>query len=121
MTLEVEKTSGILSSNGLNKLTKFSLYSRFFFSLFDILDLRPNQQFSEKISKIKIFVKSNQFLFNILPHNAIKTYSVNDFTMGCHFYINNPSFSNLVFHSLLIKGILFQCMHLHSNHMSLDG
>ena len=32
---------------------KFSLYSRFSFSLFDILDFRPNQLFSEKNSKIK--------------------------------------------------------------------
>ena len=32
---------------------KFSLYSRFAFSLFDILDFRPNQLFSEKNSKIK--------------------------------------------------------------------
>ena len=58
------------------------LYSRCFFSLFDILDLRPNQLSSEKISKIKIFIESNQFLFDNLRH-VIKTYSVNDFTMGC--------------------------------------
>ena len=41
--------------------------------------------FLKKNSRIKIFMKSNQFLFNILSHNVIKTYSVNDFTMGCPF------------------------------------
>ena len=37
----------------------------------------------------------------------------------CHFFINSPGFSHMVFRSLLTKGILFQHMHLQSNHMSL--
>ena len=39
----------------------------------------------------------------------------------CHFYIKNPTFFHLVFHSLLTKGILFQHMHLRSNYMPLGG
>ena len=122
----------------------------YFFSLFDILDLRLKQLFPKKISKIKIFIKSNQFLFNIIPHDDIKTYSVNHFTIQqsnttfcwslpfevyivynmndrfsvlfqCHFYVHKPSFSYLVFHSLLTKGILLQQMHLHSNHRSFSS
>ena len=39
--------------------------------------------FLKKFYKIKIFIKSNQFFFNILPHEVIKTYRINDFTMSC--------------------------------------
>ena len=39
------------------------------------------------------------------------------FLFHCYFYINNPNFSHLVFHSLLTKGILFW----HNNHMWLGS
>ena len=70
MTLKVKKKNKWNISLKWVKKTekKFSLYSKFFFLLFGLLDLRPNQLFPEKISKIKIFVKSNQFLFNIFTH-----------------------------------------------------
>ena len=35
------------------------------------------------------FSKKNQFLFNILPHGVIKTYSASDFTMGCPYNKQN--------------------------------
>ena len=38
-----------------------------------------------------------------------------------NFYINNSSFSHLVFHNLLTKNILFQHMYLCSNQVSLSG
>ena len=37
-----------------------------------------------------------------------------------HFYINNPSFSHLEFHSLLANDILFRHMRFHINHLSLE-
>ena len=83
MTLEVKKIKWNISLKWVKETDKkCSLYSRFFFSSFDILDLRPNQLFPEKISKIRIFIKTNQFLFNIFPHDVIKTYSINEVTMG---------------------------------------
>ena len=36
-----------------------------------------------------VFQKKNQFLFNILPHDAIKTYSASDFTTGCPYNKQN--------------------------------
>ena len=39
----------------------------------------------------------------------------------CCFYINNPSYSLLVFHNLLTKGILFQHMHLHMQSSQQSG
>ena len=38
-----------------------------------------------------------------------------------HFYINNSSFSHLVFHNLLTKNILFQHMHLRRLQVPLSG
>ena len=44
------------------------------------------------LKNIKIFIKSNQFLVNILLHNVVKTYSVSDFTMGCPYQARNQEF-----------------------------
>ena len=44
------------------------------------------------LKNIKIFIKSNQFLVNILLHNVIKTCSVSDFTMGCPYQARNQGF-----------------------------
>ena len=50
---------------------KCSLHSRFFFSLFDILHLRPNQLFSEKVFKIKIFKEAINL--SLIPFHMISS------------------------------------------------
>ena len=118
------------SEKGLGPVSpRDSLYGFFFFLnqfLFNILphDVIKPCSASDFTMGCPYNKQNNTIFCWLLPFEVYIVWNTKDWFLllfYCHFFINNPSFSHLVCHSLLTNRILFQHMHLRSNRISLGG